>query len=314
MSRPPRNPLIPTLNGVTPSVVALPCQPPGQTPWTTVADYLAWRLPAVSLQQWCERMASGAVLTVDGQTLPPETPFRAGMRVHYWRAQPDEPAAPGPVHILFRDDHLLVADKPHFMPVTPSGAYVQRSLLVQLKRLTGVDTLSPIHRIDRETAGLVVFSCRPQDRDAYQALFRKRQVHKRYEAIAPTGTSPLPAVRHSRIVEDPDAFFRMREVEGEPNSQTWLSAGESRRGLTRYALEPVSGRRHQLRVHLWGLGRPICGDSFYPVVLRGPGEPDDRSQPLRLLAAEMAFTDPVTGQQRHFATSASLSWPDGAGA
>lgn len=275
-----------------------------------MAEYLAWRLPAVSPAQWSERMASGEVLSAEGHQLSPETPFRSGMRVYYWRAQPDEPASAEPARIVFQDEHLLVADKPHFMPVTPSGAYVQRSLLVQLKRLTGIDTLSPIHRIDRETAGLVVFCRRPQDRDAYQSLFRRREVDKRYEAIAASGVAPLPAVRRTRIEEDPAAFFRMREIEGEPNSETWMSAGTSRRGLTRYALEPVSGRRHQLRVHLWGLGRPICGDSFYPVVLRGPGEPDDLQHPLQLLAAEVAFSDPITGQPRRFTTSSSLSWPD----
>ncbi len=310
MSRPPRNPLIPTRDGVSPSVVALPCHPPGQNLWPTVADYLAWRLPAVTLGQWRERMAGGEVLSAECHRLAPDTPFCPGMRVHYWRAQPDEPASAEIARIVFLDEHLLVADKPHFMPVTPTGAYVQRSLLVQLKRLTGIDTLSPIHRIDRETAGLVVFCRRPQDRDAYQALFRRREVDKRYEAIAPTGADPLPASRCSRIEEDPAAFFRMREVDGEPNSLTRLSAGSRRKGLTRYALEPVSGRRHQLRVHLWGLGRPICGDSFYPVVLRGPGEPDDPGHPLQLLAEEVAFTDPVTGRARRFTTSYSLSWPD----
>lgn len=278
--------------------------------WTTVLDCLCARFPAIDRDTWLARMARGRVLDAAGLPIGPAHPYRAGLRVHYFREVPAEPRIPFVERILHCDEHLLVADKPHFMPVTPTGAYVQRSLLVQLKRLTGIDTLSPIHRIDRETAGLVVFCRRPQDRDAYQALFRRREVDKRYEAIAPTGADPLPASRCSRIEEDPAAFFRMREVDGEPNSLTRLSAGSRRKGLTRYALEPVSGRRHQLRVHLWGLGRPICGDSFYPVVLRGPGEPDDPGHPLHLLAEEVAFTDPVTGRARRFTTSYSLSWPD----
>jgi len=197
------------------------------------------------------------------------------------------------------------------LPVTPGGRYVQQSLLVRLKRRLGLEDLSPIHRIDRETAGLVAFAVRPQDRAAYQALFRERAVHKVYEAIAPCRDDlAFPLVRRSRIVEEDGAFFRMCEAEGEANSETRITLCERRGDWARYALEPVTGKRHQLRVHMNALGRPIAGDQFYPSVLRGPNEAEDFAVPLRLLAQTLAFDDPVTGEHRHFQSQRALDWPE----
>lgn len=196
------------------------------------------------------------------------------------------------------------------MPVTPSGRYVRHSLMVRLKQRTGLDTLNPIHRIDRETAGLVVFNLRPQDRNAYHALFRERAVDKTYEAIAPHDPAlALPLTRRSRIEEDVEAFFRMVEAEGEPNSETRVERLEVRGAWARYGLAPRTGKRHQLRVHLDALGLPIAGDQFYPRVRRGPDEAEDFTDPLRLLARAIAFTDPVTGQARRFESARTLDWP-----
>ena len=208
---------------------------------------------------------------------------------------------------MFEDEHLIVADKPHFMPVTPAGRYVQQSLLVQLKHLSGNDDLVPLHRIDRETAGLVMFGKRLQDRDAYHALFRDKAMHKVYEAVAAYNPAlELPRAHISRL--QPDAlFFRTQEVDGEPNSETRvrLLKVEGTRAL--YELVPVSGKRHQLRVHMMALGLPLEGDQFYPTVLRGPDAEEDVSHPLQLLAKRVAFTDPVTGKQREFHSAMRLS-------
>lgn len=286
--------------------------PPDKTAtWSTVLDFLADRLSAVGRASWHERMVRGEVLDASAQALQPDAPFLPGARVYYYRHLPDEPDVPFQEAVLFQDDHLLVADKPHFLPVTPTGRYVQQSLLVRLKNRLGIDTLSPIHRIDRETAGLVVFSLRPQDRAAYQALFRDRTVAKTYEAIAPfeDGLS-WPVERRSRIVEEDGAFFRMTEAAGEPNSETGIDLLERRGEWARYALKPVTGKRHQLRVHMYALGLPIAGDQFYPRVLRGPDEAEDFANPLRLLAQAIRFTDPLTGALRHFESQQTLSWPD----
>lgn len=305
MSRPPHRHRPPMVEGVSASCVALP-----HGPWPRLIDFLAERLPAVSAAQWAQRMAAGRVLDEHGAPLPPDAAFAPGTRVYYYRELEAEPPIPFEAGIVHQDAHLLVADKPHFLPVTPTGRYVQQTLLVRLKRHTGIETLTPIHRIDRETAGLVVFSIRPQDRDAYQRLFREQRVQKVYEALAPLRPElPLPAVYRSRIVEDAH-FFRQREVAGEPNSETALELVEARGALGLYRLYPKSGRTHQLRVHMHALGRPIVGDLFYPEVVHGPGHvQEDWSQPLRLLARRLAFQDPVTGGARDFTSLRLLAWP-----
>lgn len=308
MARPPKNPAIPSRRGVSASCIALPYDK--AVPWPRLIDFLAERLAAVTREDWMGRMARCEVLDDAGQPLTPDAPFQPGTRVYYYRELDDEPEVPFEESVLFQDDHLLVADKPHFLPVTPGGRYVQQSLLVRLKNRLGVDTLSPIHRIDRETAGVVMFSLRPQDRGGYQALFRERSVHKTYEAIARSDTAlQWPVVRRSRIEEAHDAFFRMNETDGEPNSETRIDLLETQGGWARYRLEPVTGKRHQLRVHMDALGLPIAGDQFYPSVLRGPQETEDFTNPLRLLAQAIRFTDPVTGEPRRFESRLKLDWP-----
>jgi tRNA pseudouridine32 synthase/23S rRNA pseudouridine746 synthase len=235
------------------------------------------------------------------QTYTPHT------KLYYYRHIANEPVLPQKASIVFEDEHLIVADKPHFMPVTPAGRYVQQSLLVQLKHLTGNDDLVPLHRIDRETAGLVMFGKRQQDRDAYHALFRDKEMHKVYEGVAAyKPTLELPRTRISRLQPD-KLFFRTQEVDGEPNSETRISLLKVEGTRALYQLEPVSGKRHQLRVHMMALGLPLEGDQFYPTVLRGPDAEEDFSHPLQLLAKSVAFTDPVTGEAREFHSTMRLS-------
>ncbi len=302
MARPHSARSIPTRDGVSPSCIALP---PG--PWATVLDFLTDRLSTVSRQAWDARIRNGEVLDEHGHAVHAEQPYASGTRLFYYRHIADEPDLPVQERIVFQDDHLVVADKPHFMPVTPGGQYVRQSLLVRLKRQLGIDTLSPVHRIDRETAGLVLLCVRPQDRNAYQALFRERQVHKAYEAVAPYRADlGLPLTRRSRIEACTTQFFRSEEIEGTPNSETTLSLLQVQGNSALYRLEPVTGKRHQLRIHMQALGLPIEGDQFYPQVLRNAGAAEDFSQPLQLLARSLTFTDPVTGKQRSFTSGQSL--------
>ncbi len=310
-----KNAAIPMRDGVSPSCVALPRM--RVPPWPMLLDFLAERLPRVPRAEWLERLRTGEVVGDDGQALPPDAPYENGARVYYWRALPQEPVIPFEETVVFQDEHLVVADKPHFLPVTPGGRYVQQSLLVRLKKRLNLPDLSPLHRIDRETAGLVVFSVRPPDRDAYQRLFRERQIDKTYEAIAPAAPHlAWPLTRRSHILECEDAFYKMREAaphEGRPdNSETHIDVLEQRGPWARYRLTPVTGKRHQLRVHLHGLGLPMVGDQFYPVVRRAPGEAEDFAEPLQLLAQAITFTDPVTGAARRFESARALRWPDAA--
>jgi tRNA pseudouridine32 synthase/23S rRNA pseudouridine746 synthase len=292
---------LPTRHGVSPSCVGLPAGD-----WLTVLDFLVERFPAIARSVWLQRMAAGEVVDEFGLAVTPDRLYRGHLRVYYYRALPDEPRVPFEAKVLFQDAHLVVADKPHFLPVTPSGHYLQETLLVRLKNLLGMDALSPIHRIDRETAGLVLFCVQPAERNAYQALFRDKAVNKHYEAIAPWRAElTLPLVRTSRIVED-EPFFRQREVPGPANSETRVDVIEVRGARALYALSPVTGKKHQLRVHMNALGLPIAGDRMYPPVANTPD--DDFNQPLQLLAKAIEFTDPVTGQLRRFESELALRW------
>jgi tRNA pseudouridine32 synthase / 23S rRNA pseudouridine746 synthase len=297
---------LPTRQGVGPSCVGLPAGP-----WRTITDFLVEHFPAISRETWLARMARQLVVDEFGERVTPQRAYPGSssgtVRVYYYRDVPDEPVIPFEETVLFQDEHLVVADKPHFLPVTPSGNYLQETLLVRLKNRLNIDTLVPLHRIDRETAGLVMFSVRPADRNAYQVLFRQHTIQKHYEAIAPWRSDiAFPLTRKSRIVQD-EPFFRQREIEGAPNSETHIDVIEKMGDLARYALSPVTGKKHQLRVHMNALGLPILNDRMYPPVADTPD--DDFARPLQLLARSVAFTDPVTGQTRQFASRRSLEWP-----
>jgi tRNA pseudouridine32 synthase/23S rRNA pseudouridine746 synthase len=263
-------------------------------------------MPDISRDEWLHRFEHQLVLDETAQPVAATQAYRPHTKLYYYRHIANEPVLPEQASIVFEDDHLIVADKPHFMPVTPAGRYVQQSLLVQLKHLTGLDDLVPLHRIDRETAGLVMFGKRFADRDAYHALFRDKALHKVYEAVAAFNPAlELPRVHKSRLQPD-ELFFRTKEVDGEPNSETRISLLKTEGPRALYQLEPVSGKRHQLRVHMMALGLPLEGDQFYPTVLRGPDAEEDFSNPLQLLAKSVRFTDPVTGQAREFHSALRL--------
>jgi tRNA pseudouridine32 synthase/23S rRNA pseudouridine746 synthase len=316
MAHLPKNPAIAMRGGVSASCLALPRM--RSSPWPTVLDHLAERLPALSRQAWADRIVAGSVLDEAGQPLALDTPYAGGARIYYWRELPQEDPIPLQAQIVFEDDLLVVADKPHFLPVTPGGRFVRETLLVRLKEQMACADLSPLHRIDRETAGLVVLCKRAQDRNAYQGLFRQRQVHKVYQAVAGWRADlSFPLSRESHILEDEQAFYRMREArDGEglaPNSHTRIGLLQQSGTRALYRLEPTSGKRHQLRVHMNALGLPIEGDQFYPVVRRGPEEREDFQSPPQLLAQSLAFKDPVSGQERAFASGLRLNWVGGAG-
>ena len=213
-----------------------------------------------------------------------------------------EPEIPFEEAILFQDEHILVADKPHFLPVTPSGLYLHQTLLNRLKKKTGIQDLSPIHRIDRDTAGLVIFSVKPDERAQYQNLFRDREVKKVYEAIAPYSEDllkKLPMTYESNIKES-EHFLQMEEVDGIANTDTYIELIEVNAPWAKYRLTPGSGKKHQLRCHLNALGVPIRHDQIYPILTPYQEYDLDFSKPLQLLAKEVHFKDPVTGHERFF--------------
>ncbi|GAB3442121.1 RluA family pseudouridine synthase [Massilia solisilvae] len=270
--------------------------------------FLAERFPDVSPESWAARLARGEVVDAQGRALAADSHVRQCMRIWYYR-ELEEPETPIPFEekVLFQDEHLLVADKPHFLPTIPTGRFLHETLLVRLKRQYDLPHLTPIHRLDRETAGVVIFSHNPATRGKYQSLFQKRAIRKVYEALAaPIAGRAFPFTYRSRMV-DGEKFFVMKEEAGEPNSETLVELIEQRGQVARYRLHPHTGRKHQLRLHMASLGAPILNDAFYPVAL--PCKGDDFSAPLQLLARAIAFDDPLTGEPREFASERALDWP-----
>lgn len=294
-----RSPL-PTVDGVAPSRQTLPAA--GR--WETVLDFLSERHSSVSVETWAARMREGRVVDETGRRLTPESPYRAGACVYYYREPAEEVRVPFKERVLHLDEHLLVADKPHFLAVVPAGRFLRETLLVRLKQRTSLDTLVPVHRIDRETAGLVVFSVNPSTRGAYASLFQRREVSKVYEALSRTRPAlDFPHTRRSRIVAG-EPFFRMKETEGESNSETRVDVRESREDGTLYEARPLTGRKHQVRLHLAALGMPVTNDRLYPEAL--PDALEEFTAPLKLLARSVAFRDPLTGRERYFESERNL--------
>ncbi len=284
---------LPTLHGVGPS-----CLRVMRGDGLNALEVLTRRFRGIPAETWVSRMEKGNVVDGNGTRLAQDSPCRTGSYIFYYRELDEETAIPFEESVLYRDEHIVVADKPHFLPVIPSGRYLKETLLVRLKQKLMLDDLVPIHRIDRETAGIVIFSLNAGTRGRYASLFHRRSVHKVYEALAAYDPGmQFPVERASRIVAG-KPFFRMDEAEGPPNAHTRISIIEKKDGIALYRLEPLTGRKHQLRVHMAACGIPIINDRFYPVTL--PPAEDDFSLPLKLVARSVEFTDPLTGRPRYF--------------
>lgn len=303
---------LPVLNGVG----ATRLRVPSSGPWATIAEYVVARFDHLGADELLRRFDGGEIVDADGRPIGRGTALSAHRFVWYYRDLPVEDPVPFEEEILHVDDDLVVIDKPHFLPTTPSGRYLRESALVRLRvRLDNPD-LAPIHRLDRGTAGLVMFSARPATRGAYQSLFEKRKVVKVYEAVsarppawdpdAPTLDGRAVPLLYRNHIESRRGELRVT-VDGdrEPNTETAIEVrgtgvSASGRAVLHTILRPHTGRMHQLRVHLAALGVGILGDRRYPDLM--PDAPDDHSLPLQLLARELEFTDPLTGMPRRFGT------------
>ena len=286
-------------DGVGPSCVSLPAGP-----WPTMLDFLVQRFPGVAAEVWQQRLRQGDVVDAQGAPVTPDRAYQPKLHLYYYRSVPDEAPIPYEEAVLFQDEHLVVADKPHFLPVTPSGGYLQQTLLVRLKRRLGLADLVPLHRIDRDTAGLVLFSVQPATRGIYQCLFRQHTMRKTYQATArwdPTLHWPL---RRETRIGDSAHFMQQQELPGPPNAVTLIQPLAVRGNLARYQLQPVTGHRHQLRVHMNALGLPILGDGIYPTLT--PEGHTNPALPLQLLAQTLEFTDPLSGLVRRFESERRL--------
>lgn len=295
----------PMRDGVGASCVFLPknIRADGQT-WFTVYDFLLAQFPQIAPQIWQNRIAQQLVFDDQSQFIHFDTPYQQYRRIYYYRELVVEHPIPFQHQILYANDHLLVVDKPHFLPVSPVGQYVKETLQVRLKQQFNNPDITPIHRLDRETAGVMLFSLQPATRHLYQTLFQERQVQKTYQAIARHQPDlKFPLTHQSRLIKG-DPFFTMQEVAGEPNSLTQIKLGSIRDHLACYKLTPVSGKQHQLRVHMASLGMPILNDRFYPIV-QAKGN-DDYANPLQLLASTIEFIDPVQKKRVQYSSTQTL--------
>ena len=273
-------------------------------------DYLAAHFSHISLANWQRRFDSGLISLEHGEPLKHDSPYLAGQTILYYRQVENEPIIPFEPNILHLDEHLLVVDKPHFLPVTPSGHYVSQTLLAKLRnhpdlQQLAVNDISPLHRLDKDTAGVMLLSVNPSSRAYYHALFADRHIHKTYHAIAPTRSDLCyPFHIHSRL-ERGEPFFLTKTVAGEPNAHTMIELIENNGAFSLYGLTPVTGKKHQLRVHMASLGMPLLNDNFYPTV-KTQGT-TDFAKPLKLLAKSIAFIDPLTNELRDFNSNLSLN-------
>ncbi|MFT6051377.1 MAG: tRNA pseudouridine32 synthase/23S rRNA pseudouridine746 synthase [Candidatus Azotimanducaceae bacterium] len=288
-----------------PSKLSLPQINPGVA---TVLEYLVIKFPYVDAHVWRQRIADGKVHCHDGSLITTQSPFQPQLRVYYYREVKSEPSIPFKETILFQDRHILVAYKPHFLAVIPGGIYVNECLQNRLRRSTGIDVLQALHRLDRVTAGLVIFSVNPDTRHLYHRLFETREIHKTYQAIAEIGEGENLKDQEweirNRIVQS-EPRFRMRVTEGEANSHSVIRCLQQSTRKALFELHPITGKTHQLRVHMQALGWPILNDKYYPQLQ--PLSADDYSSPLQLLAKELRFVDPVTQHKRCFSHDGNLS-------
>ncbi len=287
--------------GVTLSRLVLP-----DGPWTRLIDYLEVRFRGQSREVLLARMGRAEIAFEKGMALGPDEPYRTHRKLFYSRLVGVETPIPFAEKIVFQDEYLLVADKPPFLTVVPAGKHLLETLLVRLRKSTGIASLVPMHRIDRETSGLVMFTIQPDSRGRYQRLFETKEIHKTYEAIAPRREGLKFPLHYASFIEESSSFMQMQEVDGKlPNAFTHIECIEQNGELAKYRITPLTGKKHQIRIHFSSLGIPILNDRIYPVLQAVNS--DDYSKPLQLLAKTLSFIDPLTKAPRFFQSQQSIS-------
>jgi len=287
-----------------PSVVTMPKT---ERPYPSILAFLSDRFPAISREAWEERISEGKVLDEERRRITPDTDYVPLKRIFYFREVATEPSIPFAEKILHLDDQILVACKPHFLPVTPGGRYVDECLLNRLRTSTGIEDLAPLHRIDRETAGLVLFSVNRASRGLYGSLFLDGRVEKTYQALS--ACPPLQETASwdvSNRIERGEPWFRMKTVPGVVNARSAIHLVEVKGDVARFVLHPHTGKTHQLRLHMSGLGFGILNDRYYPE-LQVESE-DNFETPLQLVAQRLRFKDPMSGICREFVSERRLLW------
>lgn len=293
-----------------PSEITLP---PKDLGWGTVLNFLIEKFHRIDAVTWQQRVADGKVYWFGGEVISATTAFLPSRRVCYYREVAAEPVIPFAHQILYKDEHIIVACKPHFLPVTPGGEFVNECLLERVKRDTGLHDVVAVHRLDKETAGLVLFSVNSQSRPLYYQLFAEGNISKSYQAVARLSEElqqlelPHSWQVKNRLEKSTPAFL-MQQVDGEVNAFSSLTLVEKHAELGLFELCPHTGKTHQLRLHMLSVGCPILFDKYYPQLL--PKQQLNFAEPLQLLAKRLSFVDPATGLDHQFESPRQLqSWP-----
>ena len=307
---------LPIRDGLNPTHARVPDGP--ITAWDFVHNLITTqrhRHPEDNEAALQTRFDANEVVRQDGSPLRPDSILATNAVVYFYRIPAPEQPVPYGIPILHEDEHLLVVDKPPFMATMPRARHITETATVRLRRETGNNDLSPAHRLDRLTSGLLVFTKDRSVRGAYQTLFAERRVTKTYEAIAPLADVSPGTIWRSRMEKTPGEL-QGRIVEGEVNAITEVAAVEpvdknpyemlhgSLPALARYTLKPHTGKTHQLRLHMLQAGIPIIGDPIYPVIF--PAEAEDMRIPMHLTATRISFVDPLTGRPREFSSQLPL--------
>lgn len=290
---------LPIKNGISPNRIWLPAGS-----WPSIFEFFRQRFPQLSEQQCRERFEQNEVCTSDGEFQTTQSIYRSGLHLYFYREVHNEVSVPFDETIIFENENIVVADKPHFLAVAPSGQYLSETLLVRLRKKLNNNDLELCHRLDRETAGLVLLTKKPELRALYHSLFADREIFKIYHAIAPHRELNFPITRESRLIKS-EPYMRMQEVEGESNSISTVDLVEKGKLWSLYQLQPTTGKKHQLRVHMAGLNIPIKNDPLYPEYK--PKVATNFENPLQLLAKSLKFLDPISKQILFFESQQSLT-------
>jgi tRNA pseudouridine32 synthase / 23S rRNA pseudouridine746 synthase len=271
----------------------------------SVFEFLSTRFPKISQTVWRARISSGSVLFENNMPVLIQDIAKPGTKIYYYREVENEAEIPFIEKILFQNEHILVVDKPHFLQVSPAGKFANETLLNRLKKSTGIEDITPVNRLDRDTAGLVLFSINRETRDSYYNLFRERSVYKSYRCISKEN----PAVKETgwrienRLAKG-EPWFRMKPTEGISNAVTNIKLDRQENGFCYFTLVPGTGQKHQLRIHMCLIGFPILNDRYYPELQ--PEDADDFSRPLKLHAEKLRFIDPLSGKSMEFQSKQNL--------
>lgn len=306
---------LPLIEGVCASKVYLPAKKTLKTSYQTVFEYLADKFSHIEPSVWRERFYDGKIYGKRALTYVPigindRYDEYQNTTIYYYKEVKNEPIVPFDYQILFENERFLAVDKPHFLTISPAGRYVKQTLLSRLKKDTKNRQLSPIHRLDKETAGVVLFSKRTDDRKYYQTLFldnhQSHKIKKIYHAIAPINNAIKFPLTVELNLQRASPFYTMAVKDGKPNTKTHIRMIEVNHtiGMAKYELIPETGKLHQLRVHLAYLNMPIKNDPFYPTL--NHKKCDDFTSPLQLLAKSLSFIDPIDGSHYCFQSSKNL--------